>query len=327
MAAAPIHTEPPHRDAPPGAASPVDPTHVDPKRANIVYHDWEAVTYDDKWSISFDQRCIDYAVGRFARALGGTPQRFDKVLEVGGGTGFFLLNVAQAGYIGQAYATDISSEMVKVCVGNGQRLGIDVIGRAADAELLPFPDDTFDLVMGHAFLHHVPDLDQAFAEFRRVLKPGGRLIIAGEPTLLGDAVANQVKRATRIGIKTAAALLGGDRVLAPHAHDSHYDARAAALEAHVDLHIFTPGQLEAHATSGGFDQVMTVTEELTANWFGWATRTAEAMLAEGILPPKYPLVAYQTWKRLFWLDNHLLSRVLPKGIFYNAILTAVRPQA
>lgn len=309
MAAAPLHDPAPA---------------IDPKHANIVYHDWEATTYDDKWSISFDERCIDYAVGRFARALGGTPQRFDKVLEVGGGTGFFLLNVAQAGYVGEAYATDISEEMVKVCVANGRRLGIEVTGRAADAESLPFEDDTFDLVMGHAFLHHVPDLDVAFAEFRRVLKPGGRLIIAGEPTLLGDAIANQVKRVVRVGIKAAAAVLGRDRVLAAP-HWAPEDAEAAALEAHVDLHIFTPGELRTWATAGGFAQVETFTEELTANWFGWATRTAEAMLAPGILPDAYPLFAYRAWKTLFALDNRVLRRVLPQDIFYNAILTAVRP--
>lgn len=33
----------------------------DPKQANILYHDWEATTYDEKWSISYDKRCIDDA--------------------------------------------------------------------------------------------------------------------------------------------------------------------------------------------------------------------------------------------------------------------------
>ncbi len=306
------------------AADPVTTQPLDPKQANIVYHDWEASTYDDKWSISFDERCIDYAVGRFAKALGGTPQRFEKVLEIGGGTGFFLLNVAQAGYVGEAWTTDISEQMVKVCIENGRRLGIEVQGRTAEAESLPFPDDSFDLVMGHAFIHHVPDLQTAFSEFRRVLKPGGRLIIAGEPTLLGDAIGNQFKRISRIGVKTAAALLGRERVLAAP-HWAPEDADAAALEAHVDLHIFTPAQLEALAHEGRFTQVETFTEELTANWFGWLTRTAEAMLAEGILPDRYPLVAYRIWKSLFWLDNTVLRHVVPKDVFYNAILTATKP--
>ena len=44
----------------------------DPKLANVLYHDWEAASYDEKWSISYDERCIDYAVGRF-RAVAGTP--------------------------------------------------------------------------------------------------------------------------------------------------------------------------------------------------------------------------------------------------------------
>ncbi len=308
------------------AAEPIPHMPLDPKQANIDYHDWEASTYDEKWSISFDERCIDYAVGRFAKALGGTPRRFEKVLEVGGGTGFFLLNVAQAGYIGEAHTTDISEQMVKVCVENGRRLGIEVIGETAEAEMLPFPDETFDLVMGHAFIHHVPDLATAFSEFRRVLKPGGTLIIAGEPTLMGDAIGNQFKRLSRIAVKSAAALLGRERILAAP-HWAPEDGEVAALEAHVDLHIFTPGQLRDLAADGRFEQIRTCTEELTANWFGWLTRTAEAMLAEGILPDAYPLVAYRVWKSLFWLDNTVLSRVLPADIFYNAILTAVRPPA
>ena len=41
---------------------------------------------------------------------------------------------------------------------------------ATDAEHLPFDDESFDLVLGHAVLHHLPDLDQAFREFRRVLR-------------------------------------------------------------------------------------------------------------------------------------------------------------
>lgn len=305
------------------AAEPAPP--IDPREANIVYHDWEAGTYDEKWSISFDERCIDYAEGRFAKAMHGRPRPFDTVLEVGTGTGFFLLNLAQAGYIGEAHATDISEQMVKVCVENGRRLGIEVHGKPADAEALPYPDATFDLVIGHAFVHHIPDLDTAFAEFLRVLKPGGRLIVAGEPTLIGDAVANQFKRATRMAVKTAAAVFGRERVLRRPADMDAEDWEAAALEWHVDLHIFTPGELRDLALKARFEQVETFTEELTANWFGWVSRTAEAMLAEGILPERYPLVAYRAWKSLFWLDEHVLRRVLPKDVFYNAILTATRP--
>ena len=48
----------------------VQAARTDPKLANVLYHDWEADTYDEKWSISYDERCITYAVGGF-RAVAG----------------------------------------------------------------------------------------------------------------------------------------------------------------------------------------------------------------------------------------------------------------
>ena len=298
---------------------------MDIKAQQVAYHDWEAPHYNDKWAISFDERCIDYVAGRFRRAVpeGG---RYDTVLEVGCGTGFFLLNLAQAGFVGQAHCTDISPGMVKACVDNGRDLGIAVSGRVADAEDLPYPDATFDLVVGHAVLHHLPDLDAAFAGFRRVLKPGGRLVIAGEPTRTGDRIANRVKQAARIGVKMAAVVAGADRVLAdpldgvPAAeHDT------ANLEQVVDLHVFTPDELEQHARAAGFVAVATITEELTANWFGWATRTVEGMVKPSVLPPRYPWLAYRTWQTLFELDERIARRFVPKDAFYNCILVAAAP--
>ena len=43
---------------------------ADPKLANVLYHDWEATSYDEKWSISYDERCISYARDRFAAIAG-----------------------------------------------------------------------------------------------------------------------------------------------------------------------------------------------------------------------------------------------------------------
>lgn len=299
---------------------------MDVKQQQVAYHDWESPHYDDKWAISFDRRCIDYAAGRFLRAVpeGG---HFDKVLEVGCGTGFFILNLAQAGFIGEVHCTDISAGMVTQCAANGRSLGIDVHGKVADAEQLPYADAMFDLVVGHAVLHHLPDLDGALREFRRVLRPGGRLVIAGEPTYLGDRIAGRVKQAARIGVKLAAVVAGADRLLAnPYAHLAAEDLAAAALEAHVDLHVFWPGEVEALARDAGFSEVATLTEELTANWFGWVTRTVEAMVKPGVLPDRYPFAAYRAWQLLFALDNHVLRRFLPRDVFYNCILTATAPR-
>ena len=299
---------------------------MDVKQQQVVYHDWESAHYDDKWSISFDQRCIDYAAGRFLRAV---PQGgfFEQVLEIGCGTGFFLLNLAQAGFIGDAHCTDISPGMVAQCVENGRQLGIAVDGRVADAEALPYPDNSFDLVIGHAVLHHLPDLGAALSEVRRVLRPGGRLVIAGEPTQLGDLIANRVKQSARIAVKLAALVFGADRVLAtPLADLSEEELGAAILETKVDLHTFRPEQMESLAQAAGFQNIRTITEELTANWFGWTTRTVEAMLKPGVLPARYPWVAYRTWQTLFAFDERVARRVVPKALFYNCILTATAPR-
>jgi len=294
------------------------------KGDQVTYHDWESGHYDDKWSISFDQRCIDYAEGRFRRVV-PEATRYARVLEVGCGTGFFLLNLAQAGLVGEAHCTDISPGMVAACVENGRRLGIEVTGEVADAEALPYPDASFDLVVGHAVVHHLPDLETCFKELARVLAPGGRLVIAGEPTVVGDRIAAQFKRAGRMAVKLAAVVAGRDRILRPGvAEIPDSERRAASLEWEVDLHIFSPSELEELARSAGFVDVGTVTEELTANWFGWWTRTVEAMLRPELVGARYKWFAYRTWQRLFALDE-ALRPLVPKDAYYNAVLTGTAP--
>ncbi len=84
----------------------------DAKLATVLYHDWEAGTYDDKWSISFDQRCIDYARERFSHVAGTEGWPYRRTLEVGCGTGSFLLNLKLAGVLDEGHVTDLSPGMV-----------------------------------------------------------------------------------------------------------------------------------------------------------------------------------------------------------------------
>ena len=92
-------------------------------------------------------------------------------------------------------ATDISPGMLETLSESAERLGLDVRAIRCEADRLPFPDESFDLVFGHAVLHHLPDLDAAFAEFRRVLRPGGTLAFCGEPSRYGDLISQVPKRA------------------------------------------------------------------------------------------------------------------------------------
>ena len=69
---------------------------------------------------------------------------YDRALELGCGSGFFLLNLIQAGVARRGSVTDLSPGMVKVATRNGRNLGLDIDGRVADAEGIPYEDDTFD---------------------------------------------------------------------------------------------------------------------------------------------------------------------------------------
>src|SRR6201999_2531077 len=91
----PVSTDPQPR--PHATAEEVEAARHDRKLANVLYHDWEAANYDDKWSISYDERCITYAADRFRHGAGDARWPYGRALELGCGTGFFLLNLMQAG--------------------------------------------------------------------------------------------------------------------------------------------------------------------------------------------------------------------------------------
>lgn len=96
-----------------------------------------------------------------------------RVLEIGVGMGADFLRWARAG--AQATGVDLTERAVALTKMRllEEHLIADV--RLADAEMLPFPDNTFDIVYSWGVLHHTPNPTQAFTEAQRVLVPGGRL--------------------------------------------------------------------------------------------------------------------------------------------------------
>lgn len=314
------------------AADPVTAAFDDPRLAQVVYHDWESATYDDKWSISFDDRCISFAADRFAAALGpdadSAPRPFGRALEIGAGTGFFALNLRQAGWLHDIVLTDVSAGMVDVALDHARKLGFDVPGsvdgRVAGIEELPFEDGSFDLVLGHAVLHHVMDVEAGLRECLRVLRPGGRLLFAGEPSRIGDAYARRLGRWTWAATTRVTHLPRlRDRWARPQ-HELDESSRAAALEAVVDLHTFVPGELARTALRAGAVDVRTGGEELIAAMIGWPVRTFEAAVNPDRLGLPWAMAAYRTWQRASAVDR-VLNRVLPDDLFYNVSVTGVRP--
>ncbi len=294
------------------------------REVNTRYHDVAAETYDSKWGIDFGDIGQQQVLGKLRKVLGAElDDGFQRSLEIGAGTGYFSLNLLQAGVVDEATCTDISPGMVTTLAGNARRLGLDVRAARADAESLPFADGSFDLVLGHAVLHHLPNLRAAFAEFHRVLRPGGRIVFAGEPSRLGDRIASYPKRGAGLLAPTWRRLLGA-RPAAPPTDDGSADAHDHDLERFVDIHAFEPGDLSRHARRAGLVDIVVRGEELTANWFGWFNRSLEASATPDDVPLLWRQYAFHGYLLLQKLDERLLEPRLPPAIFYNLLLTARR---
>jgi SAM-dependent methyltransferase len=288
---------------------------------NTRYHDVAADHYDAKWGIDFGELGSEQVLGKVRKALGeDAPTHFPRALEIGAGTGYFTLNMLRAGLIGEATCSDISPGMLSALQANAKGLGLKVKTKPADAEQLPFADASFDLVFGHAVLHHIPDLERAFGEFARVLAPGGTIVFAGEPSRYGDRLAGVPKRAAG-----ALAPLWRRAIGARPAPPAEGGAPEAALEGFVDVHAFAPAELTRAAQSAGMTDVHVRGEELLANWFGWTNRTLEASADPRDVPWGWRQYAYRGYLLLQGLDRSLLEGRLPPAVFYNLMLTARTP--
>jgi len=113
-------------------------------------------------------QCGRAAVGR----ADGTP-RTPRVLDVACGTGDMVLELAKRGY--EVTGVDISEEMLAIAKVKGERLKVKV--EKADAEHLPFPNDSFDAVTCAFGVRNFVHLEQGLNEMLRVLKPGGKMVI------------------------------------------------------------------------------------------------------------------------------------------------------
>jgi ubiquinone/menaquinone biosynthesis C-methylase UbiE len=284
---------------------------------NTRYHDLAAEQYDSKWGIDFGELGREQVLAKVEKALGHTPRRYPRSLEIGAGTGYFTLNMLRAGVIEEAICSDISPGMLSTLETNARRAGLEVQTRPADAERLPFPDQSFDLVFGHAVLHHIPDLPRAFSEFARVLAPAGTLLFAGEPSRYGDRLADVPKRLAGTVAPLWRRMIGARR--APHGSGEECDA---ALESVVDVHAFAPAELARLAWSAHLKDVRVTGEELLANWFGWTNRTLEASAEADDVPWAWRQYAHRGYLLLQGLDRRLLEPRLPAAVFYNLMLSA-----
>ena len=96
------------------------------------------------------------------------------ILDVGTGTGFFAVLLAQQGH--RVEGIDLTPAMLEEARTLAKQRNLDITFREMDAQNLAYPDGTFDVVISRNLTWTLPDPQRAYAEWFRVLKPGGVLL-------------------------------------------------------------------------------------------------------------------------------------------------------
>lgn len=118
------------------------------------------------------------------------------VLDVATGSGWMAIVLAKAGY--DVTSIDIDEEAIERAkertIDEGLIIDENISFQIADAQNMPFSDNTFDAVFSFDSMHHMPDCNKVIKEISRVCKPGGVIIISDLNEKGLDAVRSVVKR-------------------------------------------------------------------------------------------------------------------------------------
>lgn len=136
-------------------------------------NEWEPKEYD-AWYDTPIGRASDRIEKELIFSL-ADAKNWGRVLDVGCGTGAYSIELAKRG--ARTTGVDGSERMLGWATAKAAKEGVRVNFVRADAVRLPFPDGHFDFVLSVGALCFVKDLEKTLLEMRRVLKPGGTLVV------------------------------------------------------------------------------------------------------------------------------------------------------
>lgn len=140
------------------------------------------IEYEDYDSSSkiYDRYRQTPGQGNVRSLISSLEEKSPSILEVGCGTGNYLLKVAENFPQASVYGLDLNSSMLEICRQKTSHLKNVKKLVCEAAQNLPFEDNSMDLIMAMQTLHHYGEDENRikfFKEVHRVLKPGGRLLI------------------------------------------------------------------------------------------------------------------------------------------------------
>lgn len=268
------------------------------KEANRIIFDRISRACSKKRRLRFDKKTALRLIQRYENAMGRRFQPVDRFLDIGCGNGSILLNLTSLGFISKGYGVDLSLGMLKDCKNNANNLGSDVSLTQSDVEYLPFKSNSFDLIIGHAILHHLPDIKMAFKEVYRLLKPEG-ICIFTEPTKIGNRIIASMLWIVWFLPKFIRQLT------------------KTQMEKLVEINTFTSQELEREAKKAGFSYIY------TKPFAGFISRIFYWILdpiSQRISSRYYHLLINKIIDILSIFDNHIFRFFIPKGWFDEVLI-------
>lgn len=142
---------------------------MDAKSNSQTSFDHQAATYDTDSNGSHARKVYGFVLGEVL------AHDYSSLLDIGAGTGEMLRMLINARPDARYAGIDLSANMLKVA---GEKLGKSADLLQGDAENLPCPDRSFDIIICNDSFHHYPNPAKALGEFKRVLNPSGMLLIS-----------------------------------------------------------------------------------------------------------------------------------------------------
>jgi ubiquinone/menaquinone biosynthesis C-methylase UbiE len=170
----------------------------------------------------------------------------------------------------------------------------------ADATRLPVAAGSIDVVVSRGVLHHLPDVPAALAEWRRVLRPGGAVVVAAEPTPAVERHAGPLVQALLAALH---------RPLT--AEEDFWEVASMA----ANLHVFTPGELARMARAAGFAEAALTTSDLLSTLVLTASYVTHGRRRE--LARRVPWRGLEAAGR--WLDRLVVDRVLAQRLRHTVV--------